>query len=181
MVRTREYRAADQTSSRFASIGRDGSLYLVGQQPGQGRLGGAGAAEGPEHMGDRLGDLLVGLQHHCARGIVLVAGGQGQRQFATLGLVALPAIQAVANAVKLEFVDRVLDPLCSAHSYVGQPAEPVVSKGVFLMLPDIILAVQSAFSCSSKPPFAFQRGLSPGSPGQVDFIASSFALRSTSA
>ena len=39
-----------------------------------------------------------------------------------------------------------------------------------------IFGLQIAFNCSSRSPFVFHRGSAPASPGQVDFIASSFAL-----
>ena len=71
--------------------------------------------------------------------------------------------------------------ICSAARYVVQPAQVTVNASFFLTQPDIIFVLQIAFSCSSRPTVAFHRGSSLASPGQVDFIASSLALRSTSA
>ena len=74
-------------------------------------------------------------------------------------------------------VQRPLQPICSAARFVVQHAEPTVITSFLSKLPDIIFVLQIAFSCSNRPTFAFHRGSSPASPGQVDFIASSFNIR----
>ena len=84
----------------------------------------------------------------------------------------------------------VLDILCRIRHkmpYVGHiimsgsMRKLLLKQPSFPKLPNIIFVHHIAFSCSSRPPFVFHRGSSPASSGEVDFIASSFALRSISA
>ena len=63
----------------------------------------------------------------------------------------------------------------------GSMRKLLLKQPSFPKLPNIIFVHHIAFSCSSRPPFVFHRGSSPASSGEVDFIASSFALRSISA
>ncbi len=102
-------------------------------------------------------------------------------QLSTKRRVPLSALHPGANKRQLRGAHASLEPICSTVRYVGQHEQPTVITSFFSKLPDIIFVLQIAFSCSSRPPRAFHRGSSPPSPGQVDFIASSFALRSTSA
>ncbi len=81
----------------------------------------------------------------------------------------------------LRYEDGPFEHICSTARYVSQPPQVTVNASFFVTQPDIIFALQIAFSCSSRPTVAFHRGSSPASPGQVDFIASSLALRSISA
>ena len=113
--------------------------------------------------------------------VLHIADRCGHDQLTALGLLVTGCQRALAQQIDFIFVELPFEPICSAARYVVQPVQPTVNARFFLTLPDIIFVLQIAFSCSSRPTVAFHRGSSPASPGQVDFIASSLALRSTSA
>ena len=123
----------------------------------------------------------IGVLDDPTRGIHDVPWRQTATQLAAFGLGFTALLQAELQGFELDHRERALDTICSAARYVVQPAQVTVNASLFLIQPDIIFVLQIAFSCSSSPTVAFHRGSSPASPGQVDFIASSLALRSTSA
>jgi hypothetical protein len=54
--------------------------------------------------------LLVGRQHDAAVLVAVQADGEVLLEFATLGLVAQPAVEARANQVQLGLAHRALQP-----------------------------------------------------------------------